>query len=98
MLNARFFCILSIFIFSNAFGISAGPSEYGGDVLADAGGKLRDLLNGPIRGIIALCGAFIGITRAVQTQSLSPLIVFGGIGVGFVIVPQIIDKVFAILI
>jgi len=82
----------------DAAAITGGPAEYGAEVISDAGRKIKDLLNGPVRGIIAVCGAFLGILRSVQTQTLGPLMAFGGIGVAAVVLPQIVDKVFAALI
>tara|TARA_Y100001934_G_C12151549_1_gene677565 strand:+ start:235 stop:486 length:252 start_codon:yes stop_codon:yes gene_type:complete len=56
--------------------------------------KIQDFLFGPVVRIAGIAGGAYGLMQSITTSSVSPLMMYGAIGVGANLVPKFINGVF----
>ena len=56
--------------------------------------QLRGFLFGSVTKAIAACGAFYGFLKAYMSSSVTPLLIFGGIGIAVIFMDKFLNLVF----
>ena len=92
MKDKFFYGALSVVVLIPTFAL-AEPT-YGTEVLAAEATNLQAFLFGPAMKVVGAVGAAFGVVRGFQTQSLQPLLIFGGLGAATVIIPKLLTAMF----
>lgn len=58
--------------------------------------KIKDFLFGTAMRFTGALGAFYGAIRSIFSNSMTPFLTFGGIGLGVVLMPKFLDGVYGV--
>lgn len=86
---------------SKIHAVNMGGEELHGDLaatgteIARTATSIKQILMGPVSGVVGILGFVVGIALAFIKRALTPLFIFFGIGLGTLTLPKFLDGVFS---
>jgi hypothetical protein len=72
----------------------AATTDFGANGINAEADKIKDFLFGPIMRTAGVVGGAYGLISSIMVSSVRPLLLYGSIGLGTVIVPKFVEGVF----
>ena len=85
---------LAVMALAPAVVMASTGNDFGAADFVEHSNKVQDFLFGPVLRLAGIAGGAYGLMQSITTSSVSPILMYGSVGVGANLMPKFINGVF----